>query len=268
MRYSALFFLAMIVSACAHIELPILSLNKTSKHSQFDKPDADLAYHARDYQLAAKLYLAAYRLNHKTSDLLAAAESYRLNSDITEAKQLYQQLLAKNENKIEATEGLSLCLMQEGRYEQAFDLLKDITSYDSTKWKTINALAVIMVLNNFYDKAVEYFTIALELSDYNYLVYNNLGLSQALHGDYMSAILNLNKAISLIEERNPNKARLELNLALAYGASNKLSQAETIAKKHLTGQQLYENMAFYANLAKNRTLADNYFKKALSGVEN
>jgi Flp pilus assembly protein TadD len=283
MKFITVVIILLLFTGCKNIRdlrhLTILKKSKeTAKIDHQHRPsiidyqlEADACFKNRDYIRAAKLYIDLANSKSNLKYFLLAADSYRLSGDFKEAESIYEKIISIATDKLvllSAKEGKSLCLMQNGDFQSAILLFKEIINEDATRWKTINALAVVLALNNHHHEAVEYFTIALGLTDINYSILNNLGLSFALAKNYNQAIISLQKAISYPAIDNETKKRIEFNLAMVYGISGQNKRAEEICLKYLNKHQVYDNMAFYAQLANNKNLAKKYIEQALTAKKD
>jgi Flp pilus assembly protein TadD len=242
---------------------PSINQSTTQNHNL----EADECYKNHDYKRAAKLYYDLFSRNAEQKYLLLAANSYRYIGEFEQAKNLYEQIIYHYSTKeilLAAKEGKSLCLIEEGNFKEAITTFKEIIAEDASRWKTINALAVILALNNHYKEAIEYFNIALDLSNSPPGILNNLGLTLALDGKKDQAQKTLEQASTGLPPFYQHKGRIDLNLALVYGINGNMAKAEAICRKYLTDEQTYNNMSFYANLAKDKKMANEYLNKALA----
>ena len=179
------------------------------------------------------------------------------------ANTLYEELLKAEPQNLDYQEGKALCLVSQTEFQKAGPLLTDIIAKDKTRWKSINAAGLVFASNKKYDEANQYFDAAAEASNNNPSVMNNQGLVRALIGNNTDAIRILGDAALKANNSAAQKRQINLNLAMIYGAANKMDLAEETAKPYLTQVQLYNNMGIYASLAKNKELARTFFDKAL-----
>jgi Flp pilus assembly protein TadD len=116
-----------------------------------------------------------------------------------------------------------------------------------------------------FDEAIVQYRAALDASDSNPSVLNNLGLALAIKEDYPRAIKSLERARSRTDQMNEEDAkRIGLNLARVYGLSGDMEKAESTARPFVTGAELYNNLGHYAVMAKNKELARTYLNMALT----
>lgn len=199
--------------------------------------------------------------------LLGLADTQRLNGTLTAARESYKKVLenskADKKAKLDATEGKGLCYMQEGNFVEAVKIFSDVLAQDATRWRTVNALGVALALTNRPNEAMDYYNTALQLSDNNPSVLNNMALTMAFNGKMQEAIAPLQQAYNALPKEAPERKQIALNLALVYGLNGQMTNAERTAKPYLSEAALYNNMGVYAMLANNRQQAEEYLKKAL-----
>lgn len=193
---------------------------------------------------------------------LSLADSYRQNGNEDQAIAIYDALIAQNATPTEAKEGKALALLAKGDFDAPPALLEEVMAADPRRWKTLNALGVLFTTRNMHAEAQQYFQEALKFSPANPAVLSNIGLSQALTRNYTAAFQNLILASGYASERE--RQRIDLNLALAYATSGRLSDARAIASRYYSGSQLYNNLGLYARLAKDDRLARDYLNMALT----
>ncbi len=257
MKILFIIFSVLCLSNCGVIRYIKKSNAATVNHLQIE---AENANKNQDYQRAGKLYQDLFTSEHDYKNLLLAADNYRLAAgECVRAMTLYRQVIDSTLYQNQAKEGLSLCLLQSGRYEEAIKLFKETTEVDATRWKTINGFAIIFALNKHYEEALNYFDIALEFSDAKHIINNNKGLTLAMSGRIIEGIDLLKRTVDEVN----NEPKIAMNLALLYGINSQFEEAKIICKKYLSEDKVYSNLSFYAKLANNKKLSASYLKKAL-----
>lgn len=200
--------------------------------------------------------------------LLGLADSQRLSGNLTAARETYKKVLAnpKKDTKatLDATEGNGLCYMQEGNFVEAVKTFSEVLAQDASRWRTVNALGVALALTGRSKEAMDYYNSALQLSDNNPAVLNNMALTLAFSGQTHEAIAPLQQAYNALPKEAVERKQVALNLALVYGLNGQMTDAERMAKPYLSEAALYNNMGVYAMLANNKQQAQDYLKKALS----
>lgn len=229
-------------------------------------------YDSHNYLKAGELYSKlAKEYPDELYYLLMAGNSFRLAGKPTEARSYYDQILLSINNEkyaLDAKEGRSLSLLQEGRFEEALAIFNEVIAEDATRWKTINALGVVLALNNKSKEALEYYDLALAVSNNNYSILNNKALTLAFMGKKKEAIHVMEHASAQVANHPSAKKKIDLNLALLYGINGLYTQAENILSNHLTPEQIKTNLEFYKNLQENELLEHEYIEQALSGKKN
>lgn len=196
--------------------------------------------------------------------LLGLAEAKRRSGDVDGALALYKEVIAKDPKSAEALEGKGLCLLAKGETTEAGKAFEEVMALDAGRWKTLNAVGVLFAVKNMPYEANEYYKAALALAPNNTSILNNQGLTYALDRKFDDAIGTLKKALDGMGSDDPNKKQIALNLALIYGIAGKMEEAEETARPHLSGPELYNNLGFYAHLAKNNSLSKAYLNMALT----
>ena len=220
-----------------------------------------------NYKGAAQFYaqLADYDKDNMKYRL-SLADANRRAGYLEPAIESYDIALKKNPKNIKALEGKGLALLAKGEFDAAGDALAKVIDLDGKRWRTLNALGLLFVMQKEYDNAMAYYTEALMHSANNISVLNNIGLTLAIKGSYADAAEALETASGLAQSKDlPLRRHVEMNLALVYGIKGDLKLAKQIASRHVKGSALDNNMGFYAYLAKDKVLASSYLNMALSG---
>jgi Flp pilus assembly protein TadD len=207
---------------------------------------------------------------HKLSDVDKLR--YQTNiADITrklrrldQALSLYEDILARQPGYIDALEGKGLTLMALGRVPESGEIFKQVLQQNPKRWRALNALGILFASKGLNTEALTYYSEALKASPNNAGVLNNVGLTYAIAHDYPSATTTLKHAAANAKSEARRK-HIELNLALVYGITGHYNDAKRIAKKHLKGPALDNNLGLYAHLANDEELAKTYLNRALTG---
>jgi len=230
--------------------------------------------------------------------LLSSAKEYESKGDFKRAGMFYKQLLDKDATNVEALQGYAESLRRAGEFDRAiatYDLViaqspqsavayegkglsylakgdsaqagqqfQKVMQIDQNRWRTINAVGILFAMKGLYKEAMAYYEAALKLSSNSPSVLNNVALTQALAHNYDAAIQTLEMSRGQAKPETDELKKLDLNLALVYGLAGRNDDAERIATPHLSSEALYNNLGFYAYLAKNDDLAKAYLNMALS----
>ncbi len=225
---------------------------------------AQAAEEAGDYRRAAQFYgqlKDAYK--KKVPYQLAFAENNRRAGENDIALNVYDRILKKNPNNLDALEGKALAQMAKGEFTEAGDLFSKVMSKDKKRWRTLNGLGILFIGKELNEEAMAYFMEALENSHNNIGVMNNIGLTFAINQQMDEAIDTLKQA-SALAPKGMLRKQVDMNLALVYGITGDLGAAEKIASKYLDGPPLNNNLGLYAHLAKDDVLAKSYLNMALT----
>lgn len=249
-------------------ERKILEQMKGPEVSSFEDTllkSAKKSMEQQDFKRAGQFYKQLVDKNpDKVEYKVGMAEALRRDGQFDAAIKVYDEVAAKNPGNLDIMEGKALAIMAKGDYAEAGKLFEQILAKDSTRWRTLNAAGVLFATRNMYDEAMAYYEHALKASPNNPAVLNNVALTLALDKQYDKAIEALQQATRQVTTESAEKKRLDLNLALIYAISGRLSDAEAIARLHLTGAALYNNLGYYAHVAKNDELAKSYLNMALT----
>mgnify|MGYP000045806264 CR=1 FL=1 len=179
----------------------------------------------------------------------------------------YDKIITAQPANVNALEGKALCLLATGKNPQAADIFSQILAAEPNRWKSLNGAGLIFAGDKKFNEASQYFNAAAEASGNNPAVMNNQGLAKALTGNFKDGIQILETAMLKAEDNTGQKRNIALNLALVYGISGKIDDAERTARPYLTEPQLYNNLGVYADLSKDKELAKTYLNKALQGTQ-
>lgn len=194
----------------------------------------------------------------------AYAENLRRAGAFDAAIEEYEKVAEDKEYRLDGLEGKGLSQMALGEFDLAGDSLAEVMEKDTTRWRTINAIGLLFTIKQMYPEARQYFAEALVQNPKSVSVLNNLGLMEALAGDYTSAVSQLQEASKYARKDEKLRVQSDLNLALVYAIKGDLPMAEKTADPHLTDAQLLNNMGYYAHLANDDVLAKSYLNMALT----
>lgn len=136
-----------------------------------------------------------------------------------------------------------------GNVTEAIGYLTTARASNDRDWEIHAALGIAYDLTDKFDMARESYARALQLSEGNPVVLNNMAISAALAGDVERAIATLENA--------PKAARhspqVRQNLALFYGIKGDMEKAEALAKMDLDAAAVRNNLAVFSRLRADRT---------------
>jgi Flp pilus assembly protein TadD len=228
---------------------------------------------------AAAAFLRAGDMAQAQGEFASAVEFYRRAADLTPKATVP---LVKLGGALEAS----------GNYGQAYDTYSTAKARDPSDWRVDLALGRLAIRLNRLEQAADALEAALRLhedpeiwavlgvahdamgdhvraqADYkaglekapqDLLLKNNLGLSQALAGDYAAAIRTMK---ALVAEPGAS-ARNRLNLALVYGLAGEDDKAAQAARQDLGEADSANNRKAYALL---RAMDDKARTRAILGI--
>jgi Flp pilus assembly protein TadD len=272
---------AALLSGCGVLSTPATLSTPDAMVKQEGGPDVpdiqtvmqkslDKALAEKNYKKAGDYYQQLMlQAPSNTTYVLGFAEMRRRTGEYDIARKAYEALLEQDAENLDALEGLGLTLLALDESQEAATHLEKVMQRDDKRWKTANAIGIAFTLNKKPTEAIAYFKHALEVSPDNPSVLNNIGLALAVDKRYPEAV----QALALAKKHLPNDRaqdakRMDMNLALVHGASGDLEAAEAIAKRYYSGPELYNNLGFYAKIAKDEQLARSYLNMALSKSEH
>ena len=227
---------------------------------------AQQAEKAGDYNRAAVFYS---QMAEKNADYkVMQGDALRRGGNLAAAQKIFDEILAKNPKDAAALEGKMLCRFAAGELAETADLMKQVLAIEPDRWRTLNVAGILFANRHMVDESMAYYERALTYSKDNPSILNNVGLTLAMDKQYDKAIQALTKAAQFAPTDSSQKTQVDMNLALTYGVSGDMAMAEKIASQHVSGPALYNNLGYYAKLAKNTTAARDYFNMALTKSPN
>jgi Flp pilus assembly protein TadD/septal ring-binding cell division protein DamX len=190
----------------------------------------------------------------RAGDTLAQMQAY------TEAADAYQAALSIDPNDPDLHRGFANVLLALGKPQLALAHLEIAASKNSGDPRIYNALGVAHDLGGRHDLAQDDYRKGLALAPDQLSLRNNLGLSQALSGDFNGGIATLSDLVS----RPGSTARNRQNLALVYGLAGDDAHAALVARRDLDEAAVKNNLAYFTLL---RSLDDVGRTAAILGAD-
>ena len=190
----------------------------------------------------------------RAGDTLAQMQAY------TEAADAYQAALSIDSKDPDLHRGFANVLLALGKPQLALAHLEIAVSKNSSDARIYNALGVAHDLAGRHDLAQEDYRKGLALAPDQMSLRNNLGLSQALSGDFAGGIATLSDLVS----RPGATARNRQNLALVYGLAGDDVHAALVARTDLDETAVRNNLAYFTLL---RSLDDIGRTAAILGAD-
>lgn len=207
----------------------------------------DIADHMRasgDLAGAISFYRRAIILNPANIKAYVALGNALLDAGYAnDAAATFRAALAKEPKDAGAQTGLGAALVALDQPSRAVGVLrKGIATRPSAR--AYAALGVAEDLLGHAGAAAKAYRAGLAIAPEDLGLLNDLGLSQALQGNYDAAIGTLRRVAG-----SPRAtARYRLNLALALGLAGRTSEAARVASIDLDQRSVLDNLAYYAEL--------------------
>ncbi len=226
---------------------------------------AEQAISNHNFRRAAQMYRQLVDMYpDKKEYAVALADCQRRLGDSDAALRTIEPVVKKEPSNAPALEVKGLALMSVGEFAESTKTFDSVMNIDGKRWRTLNALGILFAMKKMNPEAIKYYNSALEVSPDNAGVLNNLGLALAMDKQYDKAIESLLRARRHVEAGSQELKHVDLDLALVYAIDGKLDEAEQVSSPHLSKAALYNNMGFYAYIAKNKELAKSYLNMALT----
>jgi Flp pilus assembly protein TadD len=160
-----------------------------------------------------------------------------------EASEVFQKILIKAPRDPKAQIGLGEALLALDQPIPAAERLRQGLASGGDP-KGFRALGVAEDLLGRFPEADEDYRKGLALAPDDPALRSDLGLSQALAGDFADSIANLRAAAAAPGAT----AQYRLNLALGLGLAGRMSEAQKVARLDLDERSVESNLAYYAQL--------------------
>lgn len=152
------------------------------------------------------------------------------------SEEYFRKALELDRSNIVAGSRVAEILLENGSYEEAQVLLNNLLKYSEND-KVFYILAEICYIKGYYDKAINYYNLALKHNDRNTQCYYKLGGLYVQKGFFEEAEECYNKAIYI----EPNNLLYSFTLAYLYFISGKYSLAMSILEEILTKDKEYKD---------------------------
>ena len=135
-----------------------------------------------------------------------------------------------------------------GKAKKSLEHLNAALAKDGDNWEVHVAKGIAYDLLQSYGEARQAYRKALELSEDNPEILNNLAISAASSGELDFAISTLEK-VSVANQKYP---QIRQNLALFYGIRGDFDKAEALARMDLDEKSVRNNLAIFSGFHKER----------------
>jgi Flp pilus assembly protein TadD len=206
----------------------------TSKAEPAPNPDADP-------RRAVEVYGERYRANPKDADIaLAYGQALRATGQRSQAVAVLEQGTIAHPGNKALLGGFGRALVDNGNFQQAFDVLSRAHSPDNPDWRILSVQGTALDQLGRHDEARRYYASALKIVPDEPTVLSNLGLSYVLSRDLPKAEEILRRAYASTRA----DARVRQNLALVVGLQGRFAEAESIVKADLPADEATANVAY------------------------
>ena len=202
----------------------------------------DESFEAGDFLAATILYQIAIQQTPAAEYWfkLGMANTYLKHRD--RALHSFLQALELDPDHAGALEKMGLYYTSKGEIDQARAYLDRLLEVDRENWKAHNSLGVLADLEQKFTEARDHYLEALKIRPDLPMLWNNLGYSVYLLGDYPRATTYISKAL----EFDPGHEAARLNLALVYVRQEKYEQALATFFQTEDVATAYTNVGFLA----------------------
>ncbi|MEM7591012.1 MAG: tetratricopeptide repeat protein [Cyanobacteria bacterium P01_A01_bin.83] len=189
------------------------------------------------------------------SQTLKLAHGLHQDGSLTEAQQIYQQILQQQPQNLDALHGLGSLALKQGNLPAAEQLFLNALGIQPQSFKTWFSLGNLYYAQTKLPQAEQCYLKVLELQPNLVSVYNNLGYVQQLQDKFPEAIASYQKALDL----QPNCIEAELNLASALHHQGELS-----ADKQVYYAVKYNDLGVARKTAGDVATAITYYQQAIA----
>ena len=198
-----------------------------------------------DPRRAAEVYGERYRANPKDADAaLAYGQALRATGQRSQAVAVLEQATIAHAGNKALLAGYGRALVDNGNFQQAFDVLTRAHSPDNPDWRILSVQGTALDQLGRHEDARRYYASALKIVPDEPSVLSNLGLSYVLSKDLPKAEENLRRAYA----SGRADARVRQNLGLVVGLQGRFAEAESIVKADRPDQEATANVAYLRRL--------------------
>ncbi|MGJ5628354.1 tetratricopeptide repeat protein [Nostoc sp. CALU 1950] len=188
------------------------------------------------------------------AEALQIASQYHQKNRLTDAQQVYQQIIEQQPDQLDALQGLALIAQNLGDYEKAEKSLEQALQSHPNSVKVWFSLGNLHQVQGKFSEAVTAYQGALSIQPNLAPIYNNLGYTFQQLNKLDDAIASYQKALQL----KPNFAEAEVNLANALHCQGKLSPEQKVQFA-----QLNHHLGGNRKKAGDLKTATTYYRQAL-----
>jgi Flp pilus assembly protein TadD len=192
-------------------------------------------------QGGVEVYGERYRANPKDADAaLAYGQALRASGQRAQAAAVLEQATIAHPGNKALLAGYGRALVDNGNFQQAFDVLGRAHSPDNPDWRILSVQGTALDQLGRHDEARRYYASALKIVPGEPSVLSNLGLSYVLSKDLPKAEETLRQAYASAKA----DGRVRQNLGLVVGLQGRFAEAESIVKADLPAEEAAANVAY------------------------
>ena len=196
---------------------------------------------AANPQGGVEVYGERYRANPKDADAaLAYGQALRASGQRAQAAAVLEQATIAHPGNKALLAGYGRALVDNGNFQQAFDVLGRAHSPDNPDWRILSVQGTALDQLGRHDEARRYYASALKIVPGEPSVLSNLGLSYVLSKDLPKAEETLRQAYASAKA----DGRVRQNLGLVVGLQGRFAEAESIVKADLPAEEAAANVAY------------------------
>jgi Flp pilus assembly protein TadD len=204
-----------------------------------------------DPRSSVEVYGERYRANPKDAEAaLAYGQSLRATGQRAQAVAVLEQATIAHPGNKALLAGYGRALVDNGNFQQAFDVLTRAHSPDNPDWRILSVQGTALDQLGRHDDARRYYASALKIAPEEPSVLSNLGLSYVLSKDLPKAEETLRRANASTRA----DARVRQNLGLVVGLQGRFADAETIVKADLPPDEAAANVAYLKQMLSRKEI--------------
>ena len=204
-------------------------------------------------------YEKAARLNPESAGLKYKMGTLMLKKGLTQdAEALFQTILTIDPGNVPAYMGLGKSAFIKGDLHGAETNFYEALKRDDQIWKAYNYLGIICDLQQKFEEAVKHYASAIWLQPTNAALYNNMGMSLYLSGQYDRAVRAFEEALG----RSDNK-KIFNNMALALYKTGENNKAFNNFNKAGDRASAFNNLGYMHLITGESDKAEKAFSEAI-----
>jgi Flp pilus assembly protein TadD len=205
-------------------------------------------------------YVKALQFSPKNIYVLEQIATLYQQTNQTEfALKIYQELVKINDNHLLANEILGLHDLKNHLHSQAKQHLQRVLAQDDNRWQAHNGLGIIADVNKEFILAITHYQKALSLHPNSAMLLNNIGYSYYLRGDNKTAKDYFNQALHF----DSQYAAAIQNLALIEIKNQHYAAAISLLNQMMKPYESYNNVGYICLLKGDYEEAENYLRQAI-----